>query len=67
MGGDREKAKIVLIIKRDSKFKEVSKYWNLGVDFNPGDILKDKEGIATFRDLGRNMAWLLKKLYGKVK
>ena len=44
-----------------------SSYWNLGIGFNPGDILKDKEGIATFRDLGRNMAWLLKKLYGKAK
>jgi multimeric flavodoxin WrbA len=39
-------------------------YWNLGIGLNPGDILKDKEGIATFRDLGKNMAWLLKKLYG---
>jgi multimeric flavodoxin WrbA len=41
-----------------------SSYWNLGIGLNPGDILKDKEGIATFRDLGKNMAWLLKKLYG---
>jgi multimeric flavodoxin WrbA len=44
-----------------------SSYWNLGIGFNPGDILKDKEGMATFRDLGLNMAWLLKKLYGKAK
>jgi len=41
-----------------------SSYWNLGIGLNPGDILKDKEGIATFKDLGNNMAWLLKKLYG---
>jgi hypothetical protein len=41
-----------------------SSYWNLGIGLNPGDILKDKEGIATFKDLGKNMAWLLKKLYG---
>jgi multimeric flavodoxin WrbA len=40
-----------------------SSYWNLGIGKNPGDILKDKEGVATFRDLGQNMAWLLKKLY----
>jgi len=40
-----------------------SSYWNLGIGRNPGDILKDKEGMATFRDLGKNMAWLLKKLY----
>jgi hypothetical protein len=31
---------------------------------NPGDVLKDEEGMQTFRDLGQNMAWLLKKLYG---
>ncbi len=28
-----------------------SSYWNLGIGRNPGDILKDKEGIATFKDL----------------
>lgn len=44
-----------------------SSYWNLGIGFNPGDILKDKEGVATFKDLGCNMAWLLNKLYGKAK
>lgn len=41
-----------------------SSYWNLGIGRNPGDVLKDKEGIRTFRELGKNMAWLLKKLYG---
>jgi multimeric flavodoxin WrbA len=41
-----------------------SSYWNIGIGLNPGDVLKDKEGIATFKDLGRNIAWLLKKLYG---
>lgn len=41
-----------------------SSYWNLGIGRNPGEILKDEEGIATFRDLGQNTAWLLKKLYG---
>ena len=39
-------------------------YWNLGVGREPGDCMKDKEGVATFEDLGRNMAWLLKKLVG---
>jgi len=29
---------------------------SLGVGLNPGDILKDKEDRATFRDLERNMA-----------
>ena len=41
-----------------------SSYWNIGIGFNPGDVLKDKEGIATFKDLGQNIAWLLKKLHG---
>jgi multimeric flavodoxin WrbA len=41
-----------------------SSYWNLGIGKNPGDVLKDAEGIATFTDLGQNMAWLLKKLFG---
>lgn len=41
-----------------------SSYWNLGVGLEPGDLLKDKEGVGTFRDLGQNMAWLLEKLYG---
>ena len=40
-----------------------SSYWNLGIGRNPGDVLKDKEGIATLRELGKNMAWLMKRLY----
>jgi PAS domain S-box-containing protein len=28
-----------------------------------GSVMKDKEGVETFRNLGQNMAWLLKKLY----
>lgn len=39
-----------------------SSYWNLGVGLNPGDIQKDSEGISTFKNLGKNMAWLLKKI-----
>jgi multimeric flavodoxin WrbA len=41
-----------------------SSYWNLAVGMDPGDILKDKEGLSTLRDLGENMAWLMEKLYG---
>jgi multimeric flavodoxin WrbA len=37
-------------------------YWNLAIGREPGDCLKDPEGVATFQSLGRNMAWLLKKL-----
>lgn len=39
-----------------------SSYWNMTLARDPGDILKDQEGIETFRTLGRNMAWLLKKI-----
>ncbi len=41
-----------------------SSYWNLGIGREPGEILKDEEGIKTFQDLGQNMAWVMKKLYG---
>lgn len=39
-----------------------SSYWNLGMGRQKGDVEKDEEGIQTMRNLGRNMAWLLKKL-----
>ena len=39
-------------------------YWNMGMGRNPGEILNDKEGIDTFRILGENMAWLMKKMHG---
>ena len=39
-----------------------SSYWNLGIGLNPGDVLKDKEGKETFKNLGKNMAYLLQKL-----
>ena len=39
-----------------------SSYWNVGIGLNKGDVEKDVEGLATMDDLGRNMAWLLKKI-----
>lgn len=39
-----------------------SSYWNVGFGREPGKILEDEEGIRTFETLGRNMAWLLKKI-----
>jgi hypothetical protein len=30
---------------------------------NPGDVMGDTEGIETMKVLGRNMAWLLKKIH----
>ncbi len=39
-----------------------SSYWNIGVGREKGEVADDAEGVTTMRDLGRNMAWLLKKL-----
>ena len=39
-----------------------SSYWNLGMGRQKGEVEKDEEGIQTMKNLGRNMAWLLKKL-----
>jgi multimeric flavodoxin WrbA len=41
-----------------------SNYWNLAIGKDPGDVESDEEGMETMRVLGRNMAWLLKKLHG---
>jgi len=38
-----------------------SSYWNIGIGKQPGDVLKDEEGLQTMQTLGKNMAWLLKK------
>lgn len=43
-----------------------SSYWNLGVNPNvpePADFSKDEEGITTFKVLGQNMAYVLKKMH----
>ncbi|AKB34905.1 iron-sulfur flavoprotein [Methanosarcina siciliae C2J] len=37
-------------------------YWNIGIGLAEGDVEKDEEGIRTMQVLGRNMAWLLKKV-----
>jgi len=39
-----------------------SNYWNVGIGLQEGDVENDDEGMETMRKLGRNMAWLLKKL-----
>lgn len=38
-----------------------SSYWNIGVGLAKGDVENDEEGLKTMEDLGRNMAWLLKR------
>ena len=39
-----------------------SSYWNMSLALLPGDFEKDPEGVQTMKNLGINMAWLLKKL-----
>ena len=39
-----------------------SSYWNMAIGRRPGDVLEDAEGLETMKTLGRNMAWLLKKI-----
>ena len=39
-----------------------SQYWNMAYGQTPGQASQDEEGMQTMRTLGRNMAWLIKKL-----
>ena len=39
-----------------------SSYWNVGIGRKKGDVEGDEEGMKTMEDLGKNMAWLIKKL-----
>ena len=40
-----------------------STYWNMVFGRNPGEALKDEEGVQTIRHFGENVAGLIKKLY----
>lgn len=40
-----------------------SSYWNIGIGREKGEVEGDAEGIQTMKTLGRNMAWLLKKIH----
>ena len=37
-------------------------YWNIGFGREKGQVSGDEEGMRTMQTLGRNMAWLIKKL-----
>jgi multimeric flavodoxin WrbA len=39
-----------------------SSYWNIGFGREIGEVEGDAEGISTMETLGKNIAWLLKKL-----
>ena len=42
-----------------------SRYWNVGIGRDKGDVLKDEEGLRTMQALGENMAWLLERTAGQ--
>lgn len=39
-----------------------SQYWNMVYGHTPGQVEQDEEGMQTMRTLGRNMAWMIRKL-----
>ncbi len=39
-----------------------STYWNVGYGMAPEEVKNDEEGVRTVRNLGANIAWLVKKL-----
>jgi len=39
-----------------------SSYWNVGIGREIGEVENDAEGLKTMANLGKNMAWLLKKV-----
>ena len=39
-----------------------SQYWNMVYGQTPGQAARDEEGMQTMRTLGRNMAWMIRKL-----
>jgi len=41
-----------------------SSYWNIGMGRQPGEVNNDTEGVQTMKNLGKNMAWLMKKIKG---
>lgn len=39
-----------------------SSYWPMVHGSNPEDVMKDEEGVSIMKNLGQNMAWLLKSI-----
>ena len=39
-----------------------SSYWNVAIGRQPGEVNNDNEGVQTMKNLGKNMAWLMKKI-----
>ena len=39
-----------------------SNYWNMIHGSTPEEVRKDEEGMQTMHTLGRNMAWMIRRL-----
>jgi multimeric flavodoxin WrbA len=39
-----------------------STYWNMGFGLNKGEVLKDEEGLANMRHIGKCIDWLAKAI-----
>jgi multimeric flavodoxin WrbA len=39
-----------------------SLYWNVGIGWKKGEVKGDEEGMEIMEELGKNVAWLIKKL-----
>ena len=37
-----------------------SSYWNMVHGYSPEEVMQDKEGLQTMRNIAHNMAWILK-------
>jgi len=44
-----------------------STYWNTGIGNDIGDVKSDDEGLKNMRNLGENIAWLLKQIHSDKK
>jgi multimeric flavodoxin WrbA len=40
-----------------------STYWNMVYGREIGEVEQDAEGMANMKNIGENMAWLLKKIH----
>jgi multimeric flavodoxin WrbA len=55
-------SEINLLFLIDEMIVPGSTYWNMAAANKPGEMKDDEEGVRTMRDLGRNVAWLVKRL-----
>ncbi len=44
-----------------------STYWNIGIGKDKGDVSSDDEGLANMRNLGENIAWILKIIHSEAE